>query len=656
MKSVPEAIKNEQTKISVTPALKVGIQDYGLPQESNFLRFSEFDWCKYFTPSGAQVANICCASDGSLVATDNGTHFVRITNPGPDSDFTSLNALSVSLDTEFCLVAHPTSGEMFLFNYYWVSDQVIQCRYKTSTNYGASWGDWVDFGTLFYGGGIRDRTQIYSYGISAAYKPNGDLLVACVKGESASGYWANLNYICYRVRTGGSWGEWDVKWMPLFFDNDTGGAYFTNHSWYSDINPLAQQIPVACTSLCVAYDGNATTGVWIAAIGKHQPDFQNTFSDKSAINYSYYPFNYNTFTFLGIADAEIEVNSINDITPLTGGTGLAGRLGAGAILQNNPTSAMLEMIDAVSKGIHVIGLSGISNEFVIKSYLSPDYSLYLFSLGSYIQDIHILQKRPDANPGSNLYSRGFIINDFSGFYSVAGNSDYVFLFKRSDGLYISPVPISWTYPTAGAGAGDTLNLTTERIVRISEQVNGDNPEKLDIVFDNSDGYFNSPGTGDLAVLSKGSRIRLYLGFNIDGVDITSEYARYFVDTWGYSRSLNQNLFTLYCDGAWGLLDKYIFPCNVRFNTMGHEGEYSVYAIIEMLVKAIGGTLSYTTRSSYITSFCPKIEVNPGDNAGNLLRRLLSLVPDKIKFYGNDGVIVYPLKTDTSVCGYKFPSD
>jgi hypothetical protein len=236
---------------------------------------------------------------------------------------------------------------------------------------------------------------------------------------------------------------------------------------------------------------------------------------------------------------------------------------------------------------------------------------------------------------------------------LCGNSTYLFAYNANQ-LLISPQVGDWEKPTIGTGAGDSFDIDTSRIIRLNETVNAGQQASLDIVLNNYDGYYDTPGTSAVDHLKIGSRVNLSIGYEIGGVEHLQEYARYFVNDWGYTRNPNAAYFTLNCIDAWGLLDKYTFPVEMQFNQYEDATQYSLYQLIEMLIQSVGGTLTYITKSTDIDSIKPRIKVRTGDTAGNVLRRLLNLVPDQIKFFGNDGTIMYLQTTDTPVYNYKFP--
>jgi len=235
---------------------------------------------------------------------------------------------------------------------------------------------------------------------------------------------------------------------------------------------------------------------------------------------------------------------------------------------------------------------------------------------------------------------------------LTSNSSYLFAYN-GDQIWMSPLPGYWSVPSIGTGAGDYFDVTTN-ILSIKESVNPGQRSTLDIMVNNRSGEWDAPGSGGIDDLALGSKVILYEGYVISSVSTYQEAQSYFVDSWSYSRSPNLATFTIHCIDAWGLLEKYRFNRKVSFNYTGATTTYSVYELIEMLCQAIGGSLSYISRSSFIITFKPVIEINAGETAANLLRRLLATVPDTIRFDGNTGYVVYPQSGDQSSYLLKFP--
>jgi hypothetical protein len=232
------------------------------------------------------------------------------------------------------------------------------------------------------------------------------------------------------------------------------------------------------------------------------------------------------------------------------------------------------------------------------------------------------------------------------------NSEYIWA-TQPDEVWRVSCPGAWGPPTAGAGPGDKITIPVSRIVGIREELNPEQPSELMVELDNSKGTYNSPGSGGLAVLKRGARVNLFIGYKTVSGDQLSEASRYFIEAMEYRRNPNEALFILRCVDAWGLLQRYQFNKPVEWN-IGSD-EFTCYQLIEKVMQAVGGTLSYKSRSPLITNLYPRLEVGAGESAASVLKRLLNLVPDVIYFFGLDAYIVYPQAGDTVVYKFKFPT-
>lgn len=268
------------------------------------------------------------------------------------------------------------------------------------------------------------------------------------------------------------------------------------------------------------------------------------------------------------------------------------------------------------------------------------------------KSVHFYRMRKDLKVKDGVFSFG---EQWINYLPLAlcGNDDYIFAYNNNQ-LLISPQVGEWEKPTIGTGLGAYFDIDTDRVISITEQATVNQPANLEIVLNNYDGYYDVPGAGAIDDLKVGSQVSLYLGYEISGADEIEEYKIYYVDTWGYTREPNASYFILKCVDAWGLLEQYVFPVEVRFNQFEDETTYTVYEIIEMLVNSIGGTLTFETKSTDIDTILPRVKTRTGENAGSLVRRLLQLVPDQLKFFGLEGTIIYPQTTDTAAYKYKFP--
>jgi hypothetical protein len=240
-------------------------------------------------------------------------------------------------------------------------------------------------------------------------------------------------------------------------------------------------------------------------------------------------------------------------------------------------------------------------------------------------------------------------------YGLALASDGVYLYAAAPNqVWRTALPGSWSAPAAGSGAGTNYAIPAADVLSVNEKVKDMLPGSLEVVLDNSKGTYNTVGSGPaslLASLKRGSQVTLSIGYR-STADLLSVAGKYFIEALGYSRKPGQSLFTIRCLDAWGLLERYAFNRPVEWNAAASD--FTVYDLIAKVVAAVGGSLSYKSRSSYIISVYPHLSVNAGENGAVVLRSLLSLVPDVIFFVGLDGYIVYPQASDNPTYWLRFP--
>jgi hypothetical protein len=642
MKTLTTALLAEQKKFGITPAVKIGIQSYAFPAESGDLRFSYLNWAKIHQSNSSLYMDACMASDGSLIIvtcdvdsftcskdyntgieTENGYTMSTYRFPSPTSttDFTSALPAGTPTGancspTQFCVCANPTSGEIIIFRYRRMTITQNQGNYdqvytKSSADYGATWGAW----TMLW------QASAYVQVITttkAAYASNGDLCLFAYPRifRRIGGAWQGLQtatitdteyygtHIGFTV-AGTSIGydeDWFVTvtfnvWMQgsVWQSYGTGGGYM----WYYNDRITNQ-------SVCYGIMGHTHSA--------------GTFADGHQIN---------------IADASVLINDLSDISHFAGSPlkTVANYTQNGVTWTTRPT---LVNLANVTPQVYPFKLTGLPFMLEIhsadKAYFYELKNGYTLSQGTF----------------SKAYTYEVDVPIIPVF-----NSTYLFGINAA-GVLIAGFPNEWSPPTIGTGAGSEYNILTSSIVGIQASCKRNQGGQLIITFPNNDGAFNSPGSGSLSGLARGSRVDLYPGYLIGGVETTSEIQRFFVDDWNYSWKANYAMFTLVCDDAWALLSKYKFNKPIYWNE--YTNATTAYAIIDLLVQSIGGTLTYVTRSTSITGLYPKIKVGAGETAAAVLLRVLALVPDVIKWFGNDATVIYPLTTDSSVYDYAFPQN
>lgn len=221
-------------------------------------------------------------------------------------------------------------------------------------------------------------------------------------------------------------------------------------------------------------------------------------------------------------------------------------------------------------------------------------------------------------------------------------------------VWRTALPGTWAPPTAGAGAGTDYAVTAAQILAVKESVAALAPSKLEVALDNSAGTYNSLGGGAASAVGKlkrGAQVTLSIGYHTDS-DLLSVAGKYYVENIGYSRAPGRSYCHINCLDAWGLLERYAFYKPIFWNEVSDT--LTVYQLAELVVQAIGGALTYKSRSADIVGIYPRFEVHTGENGAAVLRNLLSLVPDVIFFVGLTGYIVYPQAADAETYYLRFP--
>jgi hypothetical protein len=247
--------------------------------------------------------------------------------------------------------------------------------------------------------------------------------------------------------------------------------------------------------------------------------------------------------------------------------------------------------------------------------------------------------------------------DVTATYGLALCCDGTYLYAAAPNqVWRSALPGSWAPPAAGSGAGTAYLVPAADVLAVRERVEPLSVSTLEVTLDNSKLIYNGAGMGSaslLASLKRGSEVSLSLGYRRASSDLLSLAGKYYIEALGYKRKPGESTFIIRCIDAWGLLERFAFNRPVEWNA--GTSTYAVYDLIGLVVQAVGGTLSYKSRSSEIVSIYPYLNVHAGQNGGQVLRQLLQLVPDVIYFVGLTGYIVYPQSTDSPTYMFKNPT-
>ena len=180
------------------------------------------------------------------------------------------------------------------------------------------------------------------------------------------------------------------------------------------------------------------------------------------------------------------------------------------------------------------------------------------------------------------------------------------------------------------------------------------PGNLTLELDNHNGQYANPGSGALAVLRKRSEVVLKLGYKTSQGDEASEAGTYWVDGWEYSiTQQTQSTLKLFCLDGWGLANKWSARFQMRWNK-DNVGPKSVWQILSQILARWGIRLTNTPpkpQSSASLNFYPDFTIHPGTAGDSAIRSLLSFVPDKLVFRGQEAFTKNPLANESSCYSY-----
>jgi hypothetical protein len=604
MRTLTDALLEEQKKPVRKPLVKLEVQAYGHPAATaaGDIQWEALGWQRFYLGSEVKDSHgVTMPGDGSLIRVrKDGTNLFlsRVTSPGPSSGFSQWGS-SFGGVPAYAKVAIASQGAEVMV----ASMDAANLYRRQSSDYGATWGSWT----------AMMNARPCERGAAIAYKPNGDCAIVHASDIN------DPTSLYLQKRTGGTWstglgqrsGDWEIEDLAMYYDGD----------W--NIIALVQEGSYISVVRMVYGDGyRQTAGTWA------------------------------TDQKVGLGRARVDVAAQVRLRQFKVGWPVGFRqMQPWGPWEPRTASTYWERHQAVIDALAGETLD-VSGPYLLKPATSC--SRPLLSLARQNQP-WIFRLKPGTdfidynwNKASfvdTLASRGMAL-------AADPNGEYIWATQANE-VWRTPCPGSWSPPTTGSGPGDKITIPVSKIARIEEAVTPEQPSELVVELDNSKGTYNSPGTGSLAVVKRGARVNLHLGYKTTSGDQLSEASRYFIEAMEYCRDPNTAAFIMRCVDAWGLLGRYQFNKPVEWN-VGSD-DFTCYQLMEKVVQAIGGTLSYKSRSSLITSLYPRLDVGAGESAASVLKRLLNLVPDVIYFFGLDGYIVHPQSGDTIVYKYKFPA-
>ena len=265
--------------------------------------------------------------------------------------------------------------------------------------------------------------------------------------------------------------------------------------------------------------------------------------------------------------------------------------------------------------------------------------------------------------------RGFYIEKYTG--TVAYNRpfwshsvpDTDFL----ESLWREPVPfnLSSEYGMAIAHHGDycwlstpygvwrarlteeSIDLTADVLSLRQEAHSGEGG--LTIELRNDEGQYASPGEGELAALDIGCQVELGPGYVTSQGNEVSRGLAFWLDAFEHTSSGGKASLILYASDGWRLIGSWRARHQFRWNK--DSDQMSVKQILEFILARAGLKLEVKSQSSVITGYYPDFTIHPNNRGDEVVRRLLSFVPDVLFIEGNKVYVVNPQSSDSSVYSY-----
>jgi hypothetical protein len=265
--------------------------------------------------------------------------------------------------------------------------------------------------------------------------------------------------------------------------------------------------------------------------------------------------------------------------------------------------------------------------------------------------------------------RCFFVESFSGneAYSRPGWSYSVPGSKFIDNLWHEPVPFNLDsqYGLAIAHYGGygwlscpygvwraalsprSLDLSAD-IMSLREELSPTGGS-LNVELRNDDGRYAAPGEGDLAVLDIGGQLDFSPGYVTAQGNEVSSWLSFMVSSYEHASAGGRASLVLNAADGWSLIESWRARHQFRWNK-GAE-EMNVRQLLAFVLGRVGLKLEVKSQSSVLTGYYPDFTINPGNNGDDVIRRLLSFVPDVLFIEGSTVYVVNPLAEDDSDYAY-----
>jgi len=239
----------------------------------------------------------------------------------------------------------------------------------------------------------------------------------------------------------------------------------------------------------------------------------------------------------------------------------------------------------------------------------------------------------------------------------------------ADDLWREPVPTAVSAPYGLAISYDATNvfLTTARYVFQSPavpatlEITADvvsahlhehplSPQLSEIVLDNSAGTYATPGSGAVAVLTKGADVIIGQGYQTASGPRYSAGPTYHVEAFEHTYEKGRATLRVVLGSPWTHLARHRFPRAVALAA----GDDNIFQQLRYVAARVGYEFSSTGSSPASVNLYPPLTIQPGHSALTAFRTILERVPDHMVTLGVFLLMNEPLTADTADAAYKRP--
>jgi hypothetical protein len=269
---------------------------------------------------------------------------------------------------------------------------------------------------------------------------------------------------------------------------------------------------------------------------------------------------------------------------------------------------------------------------------------------------------------SDVY-RGFFIEKFNGSqsYNRPFWSHSVPESQFIDNLWREPVPFNLEslYGLAIAHHGDygwlsapygvwrarltaeSLDLSAD-VLALKEEL-APTTGKLSVELANDGGKYSALGEGDISLLNIGGQLDFSPGYVTSQGNEVSSGQTFIIEAYEHISAGGKASLVLSAFDGWRLIENWRARHQFRWNKQSDE--MNVKEILAFVLGRVGLKLEVKSASSALTSYYPDFAINPGNGGVEIIKKLLSLVPDALFIEGDTAYVVNPLTDDESDYSY-----